>query len=77
MLGDNIIYQIVYMMAFLPAVVLTSKVCPENMEVRARVTSQQNLVNLCGAMSNPKLVKPSRTHISSIASAFTNETRNW
>jgi len=32
MLGDNIIYAVCYMMNFMPAVVLTSKVCPKNME---------------------------------------------
>ena len=38
MLGDNIIYQICYMCNFMPAVVLTSKICPENMEVHKRTS---------------------------------------
>ncbi len=44
MLGDNIIYQVTYMMSFMPAVVLTSKVCPENMEVSERI--MQHILSL-------------------------------
>ncbi|KAF8821326.1 BT1 family protein [Cardiosporidium cionae] len=32
MFGDAIIYNVVYMMNFLPAVILTSKICPKNLE---------------------------------------------
>lgn len=49
MLGDAIIYQVAYMLDFMPAVVLTSKVCPKGMEasVYALLASYQNLGRNC------------------------------
>lgn len=45
MLGDAIIFQVAYILDFMPAVVLTSKVCPKGMEasVYALLASYQNL----------------------------------
>lgn len=45
MLGDAVIYQVAYTLDFMPAVVLTSKVCPKGMEasVYALLASYQNL----------------------------------
>ncbi|KAF8822904.1 BT1 family protein [Cardiosporidium cionae] len=42
--GDAIIYNVVYMMNFLPAVILTSKICPKNIEatVYAILAGYQN-----------------------------------
>eukprot|EP00298_Acanthocystis_sp_HF-20_P017496 c21763_g2_i1.p1 GENE.c21763_g2_i1~~c21763_g2_i1.p1 ORF type:complete len:538 (-),score=185.87 c21763_g2_i1:76-1689(-) len=44
MIGFNIIYQVTYMLAFMPAVVLTSKLCPKSMEttVYAMLAGFQN-----------------------------------
>ncbi|CAN8068551.1 unnamed protein product [Agarophyton chilense] len=45
LLGDAIIFQVAYTLDFMPAVVLTSKVCPKGMEasVYALLASYQNL----------------------------------
>lgn len=45
LLGDAIIFQVAYILDFMPAVVLTSKVCPKGMEasVYALLASYQNL----------------------------------
>lgn len=45
MLGDAVIFQVAYTLDFMPAVVLTSKVCPKGMEssVYALLASYQNL----------------------------------
>ncbi|CDF36377.1 unnamed protein product [Chondrus crispus] len=45
MLGDAVLFQVAYTLNFMPAVVLTSKVCPKGMEasVYALLASYQNL----------------------------------
>ena len=45
MLGYNIVYSVSYMMEFMPAVILTSKLCPKNMEstMYALLAGFQNL----------------------------------
>lgn len=53
MLGDAVVFEVAYTLDFMPAVVLTSKVCPKGMEasVYALLASYQNLgVNMSRAL---------------------------